>query len=472
MISKIPIASVIIVNFNGKYYLEECLYSLLKLDFPKDNYEIIVVDNNSTDTSVAFVKINFPEIKIIESKDNLGFSGGCNLGVSYANGKYIVFLNTDTKVDPKWLTFLVKRIESDKNIAAVNSKIYLYYPFIPLTIHSDVYMRSEFTNSINFQPVGILLENIIMKDGRLQNLVRYSTGFYNKENETIPVRWTKGDATLLLPHDPHNEKMQFTITIRSEKSNSDLKTKVTVKLGDKILIEDNLRSFEIKQYSISLKLSEIKKYFLYAIQNSGVVVFKNGFGRDRGAVVETNHTQFYELDSKFFNKPCEVISFCGGSAILRKDLFIKEGLFDPSFFMYYEDVDLSLKFQRKGLKVFYEPKSIVYHIHAGTSEEWSPLFTFNVEKNRLAVILKHFPIHVFIKEIIVYLIFCAVSIMKMFKWRLKENWELFDEWKEKVEYRMKVVLWVVSNMLQLIKKRLIINKNQSLPIKEIYNKLF
>lgn len=469
---KTPLVSILIVNYNGKYYLENCLDSLQKIDFPKNNYEIIMIDNHSIDTSIDFTKKNFPEIKIIESETNLGFARGCNLGVLSAKGKYVVFLNTDTKVDTKWLSSLVKRIESDKKIAAVNSKIYLYYPFIPLVLHSDIYMRSEFTNSINFQPVGILLENIVMKDQRLQHLVRYSQGFYDKEKGLIPAQWTNGDAIVLLPHDPHNEEMQFAITIRSEKSNSDLQTKIVVKLGKKILIEDNLRSYEIKQYNISLKLSEINKYFLYAVQNSGVIVFKNGFGRDRGAVTMVDRTQFYELDSEFFNKPCEIISFCGGSTIIRKDLFIQEGMFDPSFFMYYEDVDLSLKLQRRGWKIYYEPNSIVYHIHAGTSEEWSPIFTFNVEKNHLAVILKHFPIHVFIKEIIIYFALWGMSILRMLKWRLREHWELFDEWKEKVECRTNVIFWVCSNTTYLVKERLQINRREKISMKTIYNKLY
>lgn len=469
---KTPLVSILIVNYNGKYYLENCFSSLQKIDFPKNKYEIIMIDNHSTDTSTDFTKKNFPEINIIESETNLGFAGGCNLGVRSAKGKYVVFLNTDTEVDVQWLSSLMRRIESDKKIAAVNSKIYLYYPFIPLLIHSDIYMRSEFTNSINFQPVGILLENILIKDRRLQYLIRYSTGFYDKEKGLIPARWTNGDATILLPHDPHNGEMQFTMTIRSEKSSSNLQTKIVVKLGGKILIEDSLRSYEIKQYNISLKLSEMKKYFLYTVQNSGVIVFRNGFGRDRGAVTRVDCTQFYELNNKFFNKPCEIISFCGGSTLIKKDLFIQEGLFDPSFFMYYEDVDLSLRLQRRGWKIYYEPKSIVYHVHAGTSGEWSPFFTFHVEKNHLAVLLKHFPIRIFIKEIILYLVFLGMSILRMLKWRLREHWELFDEWKEKVDCRTNVILWVCSNAPQLIRKRLQINKRQKIPMKTIYNKLY
>jgi GT2 family glycosyltransferase len=472
MISIIPRISIIIVNYNGKDFLEECLNSVQKINFPKNDYEIIVVDNNSKDTSVDYIKKNFSKVQVIENEVNLGFAEGCNLGVNSSKGKYIVFLNTDTKVDPSWLTYLVNRIESDKKIAAVNSKMYLYYPFIPLSIDSDIFMRSEFTNSVNFQPVGVLIENVFLKDQRLQHLVRYSKGFYDKEKGLIPVQWTNGSAIILFPLNPKNELTEFTITIRSEKSSSNLKTKVRVKIGETILVEDTLRSYEVKQYNLSLKTTDLNNYFLYAVQNSGVVVFKHGLGRDRGAVVKTDHTNFYELDNIFFKKPCEIISFCGGSTLIKKDIFLKAGGFDESFFMYYEDVDLSLKLKRLGWKIYYEPKSVVHHIHAGVSGEWSTFFTFNSEKNHLAVVLKHFPASVFVKQFFLYIVLWIISILRMFRWRIKEHWELFDEWRDKVECRTNVILWVCSNMVQLIQKRLQINKTQKVSMKEIYQKLY
>lgn len=466
------VVSIIIINYNGRDYLKECLLSLEKINFPKNKYEIIMVDNNSQDTSIEYVKNNFPNVKIIESKTNLGFAEGCNLGVSFAKGEYITFLNTDTKVDRDWLTFLVKRIKLDKQIAAVNSKIFLYFPFIEISIKSDVFMRSEFTNSINFQGAGILLENVLLNNKSLQHLVRYAKGFYDKEKGSIPARWTKGDASIILPCDPRQKNMGFTLTIRSEKSSSNLKTKILIKLEDKILIEDNLESYDIKQYKVNLKTPDIKKYFRYAVQNSGVVVSKNGYGRDRGTVVKADRTSFYELDNDFYNKSSDIISFCGASVLMRKDLFEKNGGFDKSFFMYYEDVDLSLKFKRSNWKIVYDPRSIVYHIHAGSSGEWSPLFIYNTEKNRLAVLLKHFPLLIFFVELIRYFILLGVSILKMIKWRLKEQWDVFEEWEEKVHLRIKVIKWIFINFIPLIKQRSIINKKSRISMERIHKNLY
>jgi len=118
-----PKVSIIIVNWNGREHLRYSLPSLSKIDYP--NYEIILVDNNSTDSSLEFVRNNYPQIKIIKNTANLGFAQGNNLGIRQAAGKYVLFLNNDTKVKPDFLTKLVSGLESEPDIGAVQSKILL-----------------------------------------------------------------------------------------------------------------------------------------------------------------------------------------------------------------------------------------------------------------------------------------------------------------------------------------------------------
>lgn len=89
------IISVIIVNYNGLSFLENCFNSLSE-NLSNLSYEIIVVDNQSSDDSVLFIKEKFPEVIIIESPENLGFGKANNLGVSYAKGETILLLNNDT----------------------------------------------------------------------------------------------------------------------------------------------------------------------------------------------------------------------------------------------------------------------------------------------------------------------------------------------------------------------------------------
>jgi GT2 family glycosyltransferase len=104
-----PLVSVIIVNWNGKHLLGECLDSILAQRF-KD-FEIIVVDNGSRDGSVGFLHERYPRIRVEGLPENLGFAGGNNVGLRIASGKYLALLNNDTKVDPAWLESLLKEAE-------------------------------------------------------------------------------------------------------------------------------------------------------------------------------------------------------------------------------------------------------------------------------------------------------------------------------------------------------------------------
>jgi GT2 family glycosyltransferase len=115
--------SIIIVNYNGKHLLKECLDSVLAQSF-KD-FELILVDNGSSDGSVDHVVTNYSDdrIKLALSKVNLGFAGGNNLGYKYATGEYVVLLNNDTKVNEDWLKALLEAIESDENIGIVQSLV-------------------------------------------------------------------------------------------------------------------------------------------------------------------------------------------------------------------------------------------------------------------------------------------------------------------------------------------------------------
>jgi len=119
------LVSIVIVNYNGEIFLKKCLTSVLKTNYP--NIEVIVVDNGSTDGSSQLLRSLASEsrIKVIMSKTNLGFAEGNNIGIQLATGDYIVFLNSDTIVEPNWITELINVLESDFTIGAAQSKLLL-----------------------------------------------------------------------------------------------------------------------------------------------------------------------------------------------------------------------------------------------------------------------------------------------------------------------------------------------------------
>jgi GT2 family glycosyltransferase len=117
-----PLVSVIILNFNGKDSLEKCVSSVLETKY--QNFEVVLVDNASTDSSLTLIESSFgndKRLKIIRNAENLGFSGGNNIGFNHSMGSYVVFLNNDTSVDPYWLTPLIDAFVSDKTIGLAQS---------------------------------------------------------------------------------------------------------------------------------------------------------------------------------------------------------------------------------------------------------------------------------------------------------------------------------------------------------------
>ena len=114
--------SIVIVNYNVKYFLEQCLYSIRKsaAGIP---VEIFVVDNQSTDGSLEYLKQRFPEVRFIANDSNLGFSKASNKGLEYARGKYLLFLNPDTLLSENTLKKCIDFFEYNKEAGAVGVKM-------------------------------------------------------------------------------------------------------------------------------------------------------------------------------------------------------------------------------------------------------------------------------------------------------------------------------------------------------------
>jgi GT2 family glycosyltransferase len=115
------LCSIIIVNYNGLKFLKNCLDSLRKTRYNK--FEVIFVDNASSDGSANYVEKNYPWVKVIRLKKNVGFAMGNIIGFKYATGDYIVLLNNDTIVHEDWLKELVKTAEMDEKIGIVGALV-------------------------------------------------------------------------------------------------------------------------------------------------------------------------------------------------------------------------------------------------------------------------------------------------------------------------------------------------------------
>lgn len=117
--------AVVILNWNGKGFLEKFLPSVLAHN--ATNAEIIVADNASTDDSVVFLKSTYPQVRIIQNSDNGGFAKGYNDALKLVAAEYYVLLNSDVEVTAHWIDSVIQLMDSDKSIAACQPKIKSYH---------------------------------------------------------------------------------------------------------------------------------------------------------------------------------------------------------------------------------------------------------------------------------------------------------------------------------------------------------
>lgn len=119
--------TIIIPNYNGKHFMEPCLQSLANQTCSE--FQILVVDNASSDGSIEYMRENYPDIELISLNQNYGFSAAVNVGIRHSTTPYVLLLNNDTTVAPEFVDEMIKAIEKSPKIFSVSSKmIQMYHP--------------------------------------------------------------------------------------------------------------------------------------------------------------------------------------------------------------------------------------------------------------------------------------------------------------------------------------------------------
>lgn len=372
--------SVILVNYNGKRYIDNLFQSLVKIQHEDFTYEVIFEDNNSTDDSVEYLKNSgYGEqcnLKIVESKENLGFAGGNNLAVAHAEGKYIILLNNDTAVDEYWLSEIYHFIMNHPECGMANSKLVFFYDFMKLTFTTKDKVVMERTIAINGQEYKI--DNKFCKNVLCQ------------EKEVVCF----GHSEIFIPMLDGTENHRIQLHIREADEGA------VIHIGDKNCpaeteVHAELNSAYVKAHSVTL------------IQNAGSGVNEAYDGYDIG---------FCEADGEQYENSYEINNGCGASIIMLKEDFEKCGKFDERFFMYYEDTDLSYRIRKLNKKILYCPTSVVRHIHTGSSTEWSPFFVYHVCRNKLLFIKKNVSTGKYVKY---FLKQCVQAVREKNKMKLR-----------------------------------------------------
>jgi GT2 family glycosyltransferase len=457
----LPYVSIVIPNYNGAKYLSTCLEALRAQTYPADRFEVIVSDNGSTDASIELLRAQYPWVKVIENGRNLGFAKACNVGIMASQGDYIALLNNDTKVDPEWLLSLVEIAETDERIGACTSKVLLWHD--RLTLNIEIFPDSSSCDggtTLGSQIVHSLEVRTIDRDGEkpVEFLKRFcsnkftgSEGCHNVAEKFVlglPVAH-RDDMCLELRLSPPS----FTCPVR-----------VILYHGDESLADYVLESGTNHALCLSIP-KELLQKATPVIQNAGSLVSLDGSGWDRGAIVE-GPFHYYEADQGQYNQVEEVFAACGAACLYRRAMLEDVGLLDERFFLYYEDTDLSWRARLRGWKIIYVPQAIVRHVHCGTSGEWSPLFTFHVKKNRLAMVIKNGSW----KQVLlawagyIYdLIWLAGSWLRS----VKSNPSLSRKIAQQIWITLKSGLWVIAFLPQLLSDRIVIQRRRCVPQDEI-----
>ena len=440
MKNHIPKISIIIVNHNGKKLLEDCLTSLMKSEYPQDKYEIIVVDNASSDTSVSYIAKNFPTIKVITLDTNCGFTGANNVGIDHANGEYIVLLNNDTIVDPDWIRQLVIAAKPER-VGIVSSKLLLAVPYVKVLIESSVVQQSDIDTSTDFSPRGVLLENVY-SENTTNAKIWYKSGFYDEEvMNDITSRWTSGSAEVLLPltKDVNN----FTFIFHGYPVNHKLDQNITLYLPNNTNRHSVISSHDVHTMTISINKKEVTENHIHLVQNAGNVIFSSGYSKDYGSVLRISNKkveEFYEEDAGQYDTKKNLLAACGAAMLIKRKVIEQIGKLDGHYFMYYEDVEFSLRAWQMGWDIVFAPKAVVYHHHrASTGREESSFFISMTEKNHLLFVFTHFPLKICVQEYIYFCLRLVFAIIKQFISRFR-NWDKYAFWRQRMVGRIEAFI--------------------------------
>lgn len=422
--------TILIVSYNTKEEILACLSSLKKITYPKDKYKVVIFDNNSTDLSEISIRKKYPEIPFIAYRENIGFAAAVNAVISKIDTPFFVLLNPDTVVTKNWLTTLVKRIKSSEKIAAVNSLTYLEQKFTDYTVSLDPTEKPS--EDIYYHLHGNDDVHLLHSNQEL-----YKDGFIPLSQGLSFIEPIRDQASSLVLE--NRKATAHTLHVQQGKKIS------TISLPGKGFQKVELQS----------------DYSYFVVQNAGNIIFKSGYSRDRGAVV-SNLQQIYYPDAhvgSYFHKPTPIQAISGVSCIIRTSAFKEVGMFDPRYFMYYEDIDLSIRLRKSGYTLYFEPESVLYHAHSVSSQEWSPFFRYHTEKGRLLLLLKHFPLYVFAWEYFIFIQKTTTVALKLLKYKLRNYWELADTTSLEFQPKKNTVLSIARECFNAVK-----NKNELLAL--------
>ena len=367
-----PLVTVVVLNWNGAHLLGDCLDGLAAQDLPEGQAAVWVVDNASSDGSLALLAERYPWVRVLANPSNDGFAGGNNLALREVATPFVALLNNDARPEPDWLRRLLEPFQEPgaERLGAVSGKIV----FLPRFLAVELATPGFVPGTLDTRELGVRIYRVTVDGTDVTERVLWDRVAYGPEGEGPGrFRWTRPAGMLLVPVDPGTDQdraIRLGLRVAAETSKPLELTWSGGSGGGKAEPEPVDLEIEVPA---RVRLVDV-------LNNAGSMVFRDGYGADRA---------YQELDRGQYQRPEEVFAFCGGSVCFRTEALRQAGVFDDDFFLYYEDTDLSWRLRALGWRIRYQPAAVARHIHSASSVEWSPLFVFHTDRNRLLMLTKN-----------------------------------------------------------------------------------
>jgi GT2 family glycosyltransferase len=364
-----PFVRVIVINYDGGEVTMRCLEALNKTNWDHTRLEIVVIDNASIDGLDWKIPKVYPNVRLIKSLTNEGFARGNNLAMTdLTDVDFVALINNDTIPDVNWLIELFKVMESDDKIGAVGSKLLFNKRVIGLEL----------------DPFGdfACLTDVRINGKKSLHLMQFDERFDKSgigTDSSTPQHWFSQPCSFW---------------IESEESFGD-EPVIEVELMAKESVRTHLRT-DIASHEVAVTAQPQR--FTISSSNQGRVINNAGEGLFQG--LQGGDIGFRELDLGQRDTNNEVFGFCGGSVLMRTDFLLDVGLFDPSYFLYYEDIDLAWRGRLRGWKFWFAPLSVVIHEHSYSSKAGSPFVHFWADRNRRLTLIKNGTFSIAMKAVV------------------------------------------------------------------------
>lgn len=350
--------AIITVNFNSGERLLQTVESLFaQTEFREADY--FIVDNGATDGSTAPVQAKFPKINYSFTGENLGFGRGHNavladiLAGKYGEYEAVCLVNPDMLLTAGWLETMQAVLAADEQVAAVNPLILYADKFNVLaaqTTNSKIYLQHE-----DYRTLG----NAIGKeDSQTKEIILNNQPFIQLNQAEFLILLDEKLPELKLT--VYDESLQgYELTVGGQVCSSGRASSLFKKIGFKFGKKD----LSTKQHEFCFPVRELK------FKQQGVEVVNSlGSGIRPGRQLPDNH-YFGALRAEVPDQAHEVQLFHGACVLIRTSALKQVGLFDPGYFLYYEESDLAMRMRAAGFKVMAQPKAVVYHLERGARSE-------------------------------------------------------------------------------------------------------